>query len=149
MKKKQKEPACHCRICHIRLAKSDPDRDSSGQYHKTCLRKYESRRMKVLYLMALLLVLLPATLYADRPAPQLTCTRVSSADVRCEMKYVWPKIPSWKTSEHDYGQGYGEGFGMTMRLTEDWTTITMTMPSLTMELEARLYQGKAHFRKKS
>lgn len=57
-----------CQYCHKVIAPYDPDRDQSGNYHRSCavrelrrLQLYEAHRMKVLYLMSIALVLLTAT----------------------------------------------------------------------------------------
>lgn len=120
-----------------------------GTYHEKCYRELCSAgpRIPGVGATAILLLLLCLPAFADRPNPQMTCKGIHGSQVRCEAKYVWPEIPVWKAGEMEYGPGYGEGFGMTMKLTEAWTIIRMEAGGQVLEAEARVVEGKVHFRR--
>lgn len=91
-------------------------------------------------------VLLAVTSAEARPNPQMTCKGAYGGQVRCEAKYVWPFIPEWTAGETEYGKGFGEGFGMTMKIGEGWTLISMEVHGQFLEVEARVVSHKAQFR---
>lgn len=46
----------HCRLCYKVIAPFDPDRDESGKYHVSCMKRTERHRLQVMYVMSFFLL---------------------------------------------------------------------------------------------